>query len=132
MEFLLKENLQLISAPIPSVDFNGTWKNQLGSEMKIEVLPTGQINGKYKTAVGDPSNLEEFDLTGTVTGDLISFIVNFGKYGSLTAWTGQHTIDNSKEKIVTLWHLAKNFQDSEEPQKLWSGLWTGADNFFKI
>jgi hypothetical protein len=132
MNFLLKQNLTLSASIVPTVDFTGTWKNQMGSKMIIQVLTNGQIKGVYITAVGAPDNFEEFDLIGTATGDLISFIVDFGKYGSLTAWNGQHTIENSKGKIATLWHLAKNVRDEDEEANLWGAIWTGADNFHKI
>lgn len=132
MKFLLKKNLTLVSPPTPTVDFTGEWENQLKSKMQIEVLTNGHIKGNYVTAVGDPSNMEEFEVTGVATGDLISFIVNFGKYGSITSWTGQHTIEDGKEKIATLWHLAKNFKDEEEEAKIWSATWTGADNFHRV
>jgi hypothetical protein len=131
MKFLLKTNLTLVSSPIPSVDFTGSWKNQLNSTMQIEALTSGRIRGKYITAVGEHDDLEEFELTGIATGDLLSFIVDFGKYGSLTAWTGQLTVEQGEEKIATLWHLAKNFNDKDEPDHLWSAIWTGADNFYR-
>lgn len=132
MHFLLKQNLTLNTLIVPAVDFTGTWENQMGSSMRIQVLTNGQIKGTYKTAVGAPGNFEEFDLVGIATGDLISFIVDFGKYGSLTAWNGQHTLENNKGKIATLWHLAKNVRDEDEQENLWGAIWTGADNFHKI
>lgn len=52
--------------------------------MTLNVTSTGNVTGKYSTAVGAPGTTEEFDLVGSVSGDLISFAVDFGKYGTLT------------------------------------------------
>lgn len=132
MNFLLKENLKIVSTQGLIVDFNGTWKNQLGSIMKINSSRNGNIKGRYITAVGAHGMQKEFNLEGKASGDLIAFIVDFKKYGSLTSWTGQHTLVEKREKINTLWHLAKNFSDDDEKENIWSAIWTGADDFYKI
>ncbi|MBP1686438.1 MAG: hypothetical protein H6Q33_2581 [Deltaproteobacteria bacterium] len=113
------------------VDFSGKWHNQHGSEMFLTVSDAGRVAGSFYTAVGSPNPVEEFPLTGFVCGDLISFAVNFGKYQSLTAWTGQHTVENGVEKVETVWHLAVNIEDSAEKAWLWSGIRTGADTFVR-
>jgi hypothetical protein len=115
--------------PPPDVDFTGRWTNDLGSEMEITSYPDGTVTGKYKTNVGAPIPTEEFDLTGFTSGDLISFTVNFGKYASLTAWAGQHSTKSGTEVIYTLWLLAKNVADAEEPTHLWGALMAGANEF---
>ena len=115
-----------------AVNFNGIWKNRLDSEMELTVDTDGDVIGKYRTGVGKPAPTEEFDLKGFVSGDLIVFCVNFGKYGSLTSWAGQHTLDNNgKEKIFTLWHLARNIKDEEEEDKLWAGILAGANEYHR-
>ncbi len=118
--------------PLPTVNFTGRWKNELASEMEIEAKTNGEVKGTYRTNVGAPEPTEEFDLVGFASGDLISFTVNFGKYGSLTAWVGQHTVVNKVEQLNTLWHLAKNVEDTEEPDKLWSAVLAGADEFTRV
>jgi len=91
------------------------------------------ITGIYKTNVGTPQPTEEFSLVGFVTGDLITFTVNFGKYGSLTAWAGQHTEPTPGEFVIkALWHLAKNIPDADEPDDLWSAVLAGANNFRRL
>jgi hypothetical protein len=112
------------------VDFSGVWNNQHGSEMTLQVN-NGVVSGEYRTGVGLPSPVERFPLTGFCSDDLLVFSVNFGKYGSLTSWAGQHTIENSREIIHTLWHLARNVEDSHEPTKLWQGILSGADFFVR-
>lgn len=116
-------------APVPNVNFNGKWRNDLKSDMDLKVDASGSVRGIYRTGVGDPGPAEEFDLVGFASGDLLSFTVNFGKYGSLTSWVGQHTTEGGGERIKTLWLLARNVSDTEEPTKLWGAVMTGADTF---
>ena len=112
----------------PDIDFSGRWKNELGSEMMLNVK-NGEVRGTYRTAVGEAPEEESFDLCGFAKGDLLVFCVNFGAYGSLAAWAGQHAIDNGKEEILALWHLARNPRDGHEPKNLWSTMLTGANTF---
>ena len=111
-------------------NFDGKWKNRLDSEMELEVDTNGDVIGKYRTGVGQPTSTEEFDLKGFVSGDLIVFCVNFGRYVSLTSWAGQHTKDeNDNDVIYTLWHLARNVPDKDEPDNLWAGILAGANEY---
>ena len=119
---------KLASAPPPNVNFEGTWKNELTSDMTIQVVD-GRVTGTYRTGVGEPDPAEEFDLVGFASGDQISFTVNFGEYGSLTSWVGQHTVENGTEVIKTMWLLSKNVPDQDEPKNLWAAVLTGYDNF---
>ena len=84
---------------------------------------------RFRTAVGVPSPKESFPLCGFVEGDLIAFSVSFGLHESVTAWAGQHTIVDGRERIETLWHLARNIADEDEPRALWSAILSGADSF---
>jgi hypothetical protein len=98
--------------------------------MELAVDTDGDVTGKYRTGVGRPGPTEEFDLKGFVSGDLIAFCVNFGSYGSLTSWAGQHTRDeDGNEVIYTLWLLAKNVRDEDEPADLWAGILAGANEY---
>lgn len=133
IERLLQEGIGAASfSKNRSVNFNGVWKNNLGSEMTLAVDQRGTVSGKYRTGVGAPDPAEEFPLTGFVSGDLIVFCVNFGEYDSLTAWAGQHSLDaNQQERIYTLWHLAKNVEDPDEPGRLWAGIHAGANEYVR-
>ncbi len=113
------------------VDFSGTWYNQHGSEMRLTVAADGKVTGTFHTGVGSPRPAEVFPLIGFVCGDLISFSVNFGKYQSLTAWTGQHAMEDGVETIETMWHLAINIEERAEKDWLWSGIRAGADTFHR-
>jgi len=119
-------------ASAPIADFNGIWKNGLDSEMKLIVSSDGLVKGTYKTGVGKPGPEEVFELTGFAANDIIGFTVNFGKYGSITSWVGQHSIDSDgNPKIYTFWHLAKDIEDNEEPENLWSTILTGSNTYFR-
>jgi hypothetical protein len=61
--------------------------------------------------------------------DLIAFSVSFGVHESVTAWAGQHRTAGGHEQIETLWHLARNIPDEDEPRALWSAILAGSDVF---
>lgn len=118
--------------PPPTVDFDGVWRNGLGSEMDLKVSSSGIIEGVYRTGVGQPDPAEEFPLVGFASNDILGFTVNFGKYGSMTSWVGQHTVDEEgNARIYTMWHLAKDIEDEAERDNLWSAVLAGANYFFR-
>lgn len=84
--------------------------------------------------VGAPGQYEKFPLTGFATGDLIAFVVNWGRYGSLTAWTGQHASAQPGDaaEIRTTWELAKNVAEESEPQGMWGTTLIGRNVFSRI
>jgi hypothetical protein len=114
----------------PTVSFTGTWKNDLGSQMRLAVKK-GRVTGTYETHVGAPKTGEKFPITGFVNGDLIAFVVSWNKYGSMTSWVGQHTIDpnGANERIETSWHLVKNVEEAVEGPNLWGSCLTGHNTF---
>ncbi|MDX7902465.1 avidin/streptavidin family protein [Acinetobacter baumannii] len=111
------------------INFLGEWVNELGSTLIIKSANNQQITGEYKTAKGAPTPTESFPLVGFISGDLISFTVNFGIYGSLTSWVGQHTIEKAKEVIKSTWVLAKNIKDEDEDKNIWGSVLTGSNSF---
>ncbi len=112
-----------------SANFTGNWYNQHGSQMTLQVDTAGAVRGTYQTGVGLAAPDERFSLLGFASDDLIAFTVNFGAHGCLTSWAGQHTRDDSGERLETMWYLARNIADADEPQRLWGGIWSGADVF---
>jgi hypothetical protein len=111
------------------VDFSGAWRNQRGSSLELRVDERGLVGGTFRTAVGVPTSQEHFPVCGFVQGDLIAFTVSFAPHDSVTAWVGQHTVIRGRERIETLWHLAKDIPDEEEERGLWAGILAGADAF---
>jgi hypothetical protein len=114
-------------AALDVVDLTGSWKNERGSELKIDSVVDGKISGGFRSGVGrvDPSSW--FPLTGFIRGDVVGFVVDFGSAGSVGSWAGQ--IDG--KRLVTTWHLARNVPDADEANALWSAMLTGSDVFVR-
>lgn len=113
----------------PSVDFNGAWNNDMGSQA-VFIVSDGRVRGTYNTNVGEPDKGQSFPLTGLVEGDQITFTVNFKGFGSMTAWVGQLTQDeNGVPFIRTLWHLTRDIEDTKEGEDIWGSIRTGASEF---
>jgi hypothetical protein len=115
--------------PLGFSGFDGRWKNELGSTMDI-TIQNGRVTGVYTSTVsGGGGGTVTGDITGFVDDDIISFIVKWTGFSSMTAWVGQVVEVNGVETIKTLWHLLRNVADAEEPAKVWSAILTGADQF---
>lgn len=118
-----------VSSPPPSVDFSGKWYNQRGSEMDL-IVDGSIVKGTYKTKVSSPNDQDLFYLTGFATGDLISFTVNFGKFGTLTSWAGQYAKEGQEpEMIHTCFVAAVDVSEEKEPDVIWGGVRSGSDFF---
>ncbi|WP_425306745.1 avidin/streptavidin family protein [Cupriavidus pauculus] len=113
----------------PPATWIGHWKNQMGSSMELEVNGS-EIKGSYTSANSGEGTGGPLvgALRGYVAGDLISFSVLWPG-GSITAWTGQLVDDAAAPRIETLWHLVTDVPDPDEPTKLWTSTFTGADKF---
>jgi hypothetical protein len=87
-----------------SIDFSGTWTNQLNSTMVLS--QNGQaLSGQYRSPVSGGGGAIDGALTGWVDGDLITFNVNWNGPASLTSWAGQLVDEAGRPTIKTLWHL---------------------------
>ena len=121
--------------PTPNLD--GWWHNQLGSEMEVKCdEKTGTLSGRYRTNTG-PTPDAFYPVTGTVNGDVISFMVNWKRpidggttHGSVATWVGQHTLNKEgKDEIRTMWLLQRNTPDAKEEMNMWESVHTGPDVF---
>jgi hypothetical protein len=112
-------------------DFSGLWINELGSNMDLVVDSNGNVTCKYQSAVTDNGGPTKwFPLTGTISGDLISFTVNWGP--EITAWIGHGAFsEHSSPEILTLWQLVKNVPDIQDPETQWKTVMSGADSFIR-
>jgi avidin family protein len=109
-------------------DIAGRWYNQHGSEMDLQVDSRGHIHGTFRSGVGFPEPGEQFEVIGSVAGELVAFSVSFGKYDSMTSWTGHVGKVDGKETLYALWHMSVGLPPGHE-QQLWQGIWSGADTF---
>lgn len=112
-------------------DPSGKWFNQHGSEMEIEAGRDGCLSGWFRSGVGCAEPEERFPLVGFVSGGLVTFSVDFGKYDSLTSWTGHAGIEDGRQTILALWHMSVVVPGPEHPDRLWEGVWSGADTFLR-
>ena len=110
----------------------GTWRNRLGSVMRIEVERDHRIHGTLQTGVGGETSSKEYAVAGFAEGDAVSFCVDFGRSGSVAAWAGHHLSDASGERIVTLWHLAQPVRDPHGEKDVWSAVIAGANEFTRV
>ncbi len=115
-----------------------TWQNELGSTLEVKGvnLQNGSFWGIYRSPSGTKG--EGFKFTGFVNHALrsvdsskhevtvLSFLVSWGKYGSITAWTG-YIANDDPAKIITNWILARPVTNFP-----FEHLITGSDNFTKL
>ena len=119
----------------------GWWHNEIGSEMQIASYSsaTHEITGQYKTKSGSTPTAF-YPLKGTVNGDVISFVVNWGDpqtaggevYDSITAWVGQFVkwpTETDPQVLRTFWILQSNSPDEETPGTIWDDVRLGSDVF---
>lgn len=108
-------------------DLSGEWHNQHGSRMRLEIAPDGAVSGTFTSALG-LSKDQTFRLTGFAAGEVLAFVVDFGKYRTLTAWTGQ-CCTGGGEAIRAMWHMSVSPPPGEAERVRWRGTWTGEDVF---
>jgi hypothetical protein len=114
----------------PDFNFGGHWRNELGSYMDLSIDSNNYLQGTYTSAVsGTDGPAPTADLRGTVTGDLISFSVNWGN--SIAAWTGHGIFDGKggQPQILTLWQLVVSVSDETNLRTQWETVFAGADTF---
>jgi hypothetical protein len=112
-------------------DCNGRWRNEVGSEMALEVQG-GVVRGTYHTAVGRPGAGDGFPVRGVLNGDMLAMTVDFGAHDSVAAWTGRVVTDDDGDRIHTLWHLVRDRSDAGEPLPPWSSTLAGAAVFRRL
>ena len=107
----------------------GTWYNQHGSELRLEVDAEGRLKGEFRSRSGLARAGEPCAVTGFVKNDLIAFVVDFGRFDSLTAWTGHSVIEAGEPRIRACWHMSVQVPAKHPELDLWKGTWTGEDEF---
>jgi hypothetical protein len=117
-----------VSAPDVMFDPTGTWTNELGSTMTISSFSGGQFSGTYTSSVSGGGSAAEGQLSGSLSGDAIAFVVNWDAANSVTAWSGLVGTANQGEQfmIYALWHLAET---PGSPDQWWESILAGVDLF---
>jgi hypothetical protein len=115
----------------PTINFSGTWMNELGSTMEL-IQAGASLTGFYRSAVSGAGDAVVGELAGWADGDLVAFSVNWERTASLTAWTGQLVGVGAAQRLKTMWLLVQNVDDPAEPSGLWNSTLVGADSFRRI
>ena len=112
------------------INFSGDWwNNRCGVATLVE--QGSVLSGVYIPSSGLEAG-QKLPLTGFRSGtDLISFVVNFGSDGPITAWAGQHTVEEGTEKIITEWYMTVDVPDEKERTELYRSIWAGSDVFVR-
>ena len=113
------------TATTAAVDMHGTWKNERGSELRIDQIAGDAFTGRFRSGVGHGDPQQWFPATGFVHGDVVGFAVDFTTAGSVASWAGQVMDD----KLVTQWHLSRDVPDAQEHDQIWSTIMSGQDTF---
>jgi hypothetical protein len=113
----------------PASALAGRWRSRLGSTMELKVTDDHRIEGTFHTAVGmlDPSNA--YQVVGFAEGDALAFCVDFGRRGSVAAWSGFHLEDDGGDRLVTQWHLTQPVRHPHSEADVWGALLAGSDEF---
>jgi hypothetical protein len=112
-----------------AIDIVGSWFNQHGSELRIENIDEGRITGRFDSPTGLGQEAHPGRVSGFVSGTLVSIVADFGKFGSMTAWSG-HLVNEDRELVLeTQWQMAVLLPHPKRASDLWRGTWVGSDTF---
>jgi Avidin family len=115
-------------AGLSDYDFSGTWRNDLGSTMELDVQ-SGLANGTYS----GPASGAGAPITGKIKGfakaDILALVIRWNiPSPSMTTWVGQAERKGG-DRLRALWHLAHETPDQDEPRELWTSILSGTDLF---
>jgi len=109
-----------------AVDVSGIWHNEYGSEVELKVVDQRRLVGWFRSRTGLARSPHE--LSGFVSGSLVTFTVDFSSHGSFTAWTGHLVAEHGTRRIHASWNMCVEVPHNRADD-LWRGIWTGADTF---
>lgn len=120
--------------PHETFDFSGKWHNKHGAVLDLKVSGS-DLTGAYADSGKGFAHAGESTATvkGSVTGDLIGFMVLWEKSGSITQWCGQILGgDMPQAKLVLMWRLITELPEPEEPRYFWMSTFAGTDEFTRF
>jgi hypothetical protein len=108
----------------------GTWYNQLGSELIIEVDGTGAIWGTYRPGAGAVAGKAypvagSYDPRPTGKATVLGFVVDWTEVHSVTVWSGQYHHEDGA--IRATWLMATETDVGDE----WKSTLLGHDVFHR-
>lgn len=107
----------------------GTWYNQHGSELRLDVDANGRLSGRFRSRSGLAREGEPCRVTGYFADGLIVFAVDFGRFDSLASWTGHVVTEGGEPRIRACWHMTVGVPMVHPERELWRATWTGEDEF---
>lgn len=111
----------------------GTWYNELGSKLDLEVDEHGQLTGTYETGVSRGCAEGQYEVAGRTDGKTLGFAVNWKNAKtdceSTTGWAGHYRPggEGAEETLAMFWLLAENAGAAEE----WESMMVGKDVFVR-
>ncbi|MEY9493769.1 avidin/streptavidin family protein [Bradyrhizobium elkanii] len=108
-----------------SVDFSGTWINELESTATLTQV-NGVLSGVYESAVSAGGTSTKGDLQGYADGNLIAFVVHWHNFKAITTWVGQLDPKAPQDTINSLWQMTSHVDDVDDE---WASINAGSDFF---
>jgi hypothetical protein len=109
----------------------GTWYNELGSRMVIQVPKSGSLTGTYESGVGTAGEfalIGSYDTKSNTTGFVVSWQNSTIDRSSTTAWCGQYFNNSGNEVILTTWLLCEYTTEDDR----WESTLVGQDEFYRV
>lgn len=107
----------------------GTWDDELGSELVLEDEGGGLLAGTYRSGTGATAGaaysvVGSYDATASGPGPVLGFVVNWGEHHSLTVWSGRYCPEDETIRATWLMTTAQNEEKDE-----WRSTFVGHDTF---
>jgi hypothetical protein len=114
----------------PVHPLQGTWYNQLGSELTIELDNEGAFRGSYRPGTGAVAGntypvAGSYDPQPTGNATVLGFVVDWTELHCVTVWSGQYHQDDGA--IRATWLMATEADLAEE----WKSTFVGHDVFHR-
>jgi hypothetical protein len=120
-----------VESQAPPHSLQGTWYNQLVSELTIEVDGKGTMQGVYRPGAGAVAGNTyavsgSYDPGPTSNATVLGFVVEWTEVHSVTVWSGQYHHDDGA--IRATWLMAVETDAPDE----WKSTFVGHDVFSRI
>ena len=118
------------------MSLDGTWHNELGSQMQLSVAADGTtLSGTYRTPVGLASGRCPLvgycdprpDAASTALGFTVIWNNVSGDTNAVTTWCGQYQIIDGCETITAFWLMTQE----TDPTMNWKSTLVGEDCFVR-
>jgi hypothetical protein len=115
--------------PVPH-PLEGTWSNQLGSYLTLEVDGMGGLRGTYRPGAGSVAGntyplAGSYDPRPSANATVLGFVVDWTEVHSVTVWSGQYQSDDVV--IRATWLMATETDVGDE----WKSTYVGHDIFHR-